>query len=200
MSKFGFSYVSPKCFWMCFQWYKFQVLTINDSKVRESFRGPIYRLHWGCSKDLKEPSINLCRQLKQVRDPDHWHVKGWIHLSNPCHWDSRLMHERKYQTHRKWNDLPVLVIPPHGSRPIGLVFRSEAMTPRCICRRNNAELICLLIKKRKHELSNTMFQSYGTRDTRDQFIRRVLQYYNDTHVTLPSTGTCWEKLALLVNL
>jgi hypothetical protein len=34
---------------MRFQWYKFQVLIINDSKVRESFRGPVYRLHWGCS-------------------------------------------------------------------------------------------------------------------------------------------------------
>jgi hypothetical protein len=49
MSKFGFYYVYPKCFSMRFQWYKFQVLIINDSKVRESFRGPIYRLHWGCS-------------------------------------------------------------------------------------------------------------------------------------------------------
>jgi hypothetical protein len=53
MSKFGFSYVYPKCFWMCFQWYKFQVLIINDSKVRESFRGSIYRLHWGCSHDSR---------------------------------------------------------------------------------------------------------------------------------------------------
>jgi hypothetical protein len=57
MSKFGFSYVYPKCFWMRFQWYKFQVLIINDSKVRQSFRGPIYRLHWGCSDSLIESPV-----------------------------------------------------------------------------------------------------------------------------------------------
>jgi hypothetical protein len=60
MSKFEFSYVYPKCFWMRFQWYKFQVLIINDSKVRESFRGPVYRLHWGCPKFIQSAVTTIC--------------------------------------------------------------------------------------------------------------------------------------------
>jgi hypothetical protein len=60
MSKFGFSYVYPKCFWMRFQWYKFQVLIINDSKVKESFRGPVYRLHWGCSYCVMCEVVGVC--------------------------------------------------------------------------------------------------------------------------------------------
>jgi len=49
MSNFEFAWTYSKCFWMHFQWYKFQVLIIYHSKFINTFGGSIYYLDQGCS-------------------------------------------------------------------------------------------------------------------------------------------------------